>query len=363
MYLSSVVIDLYKQVIFESNEPVEGARMYKIRGTYYIWITKPGDEQRVLKSIDGIYGPYECRQVLNKVLSPLPGSAPPHQGALIDTADGRWFYMAFIDAYPGGRLPVLAPVDFDYQGWPQIVCDQTETGKGWSLKYATPLPHNNRSMTHVGPYRDTFVGYATLNPRWEWNHNPDDTKWRIGNQGLELQTACVTTNLYHAANTLTHRILGPKSQATFAIDFSAMISGDRVGVGVFRDESSYIGIHRGPNRTELVYVDDIRLQEGWKVASHGRTQVSGLRMDQHHIWLRVQADITPAFHGREREETRYAKFFYSMDGEEFVPFGQDYPMKNSWEWYLGYRFAVSNFATVQLGGRIAIKSFELERFA
>ena len=62
----------------------------------------------------------------------------------------------------------------------------------------------------IGP--DTFAG-TRLGHRWEWNHNPDNSKWAVNN-GLNLQTATVTGDLYKARNTLTHRIQGPTSTAT-----------------------------------------------------------------------------------------------------------------------------------------------------
>ena len=75
---------------------------------------------------------------------------------------------------------------------------------------------------------DTFTG-TTLGPQWEWNHNPDNTRWSVNN-GLRLQTATVTNDLYAARNTLTHRIQGPTSTATIELDYSAMRDGDRAGL-------------------------------------------------------------------------------------------------------------------------------------
>lgn len=335
--------------------------MYKINGVYYIWITRPGDEQRVLKSTGGPFGPYECRQVLKKMLSPVAGSAAPHQGALVDTIDGRWFYMAFIDAYPGGRLPVLAPIKFDEDGWPSIVCDRIDLRGSWRLSYDVPLPGCKRVQNPVGPYRDTFSDVSKLNPRWEWNHNPDNTRWGISSDGLTLQTACVTSGLYSAVNTLTHRVLGPKSQATFHLDISGMADGDRAGVSLFRDESAYIGVHRDHGVTTVVYVDGIALDGEWKVASDGGIQDQGPQIQQEQLWLRVKADITPAFYGEARHDTRFGIFEYSLDGVSFDTLGDPFALKNSWEWYLGYRFALFNFAMLQLGGRIVAKCFELKK--
>ena len=50
-----------------------------------------------------------------------------------------------------------------------------------------------------------------MGPQYEWNHNPDTSRFSVNN-GLRLQTATVTNDLYSARNTLTHRIQGPSSR-------------------------------------------------------------------------------------------------------------------------------------------------------
>ncbi|KAH7127481.1 glycosyl hydrolase [Dactylonectria macrodidyma] len=350
--------------VYTAPDVVEGARMYKIYGAYYIWITKPGDEQLVLKSVAGPFGPYECRQVISAMPSPIPGSAPPHQGALVDTPDGKWYYMAFIDAYPGGRLPVLAPVKFDSDGWPHIISDTTNTNVTWGLDYPMPVV-SSRLVYPVGPYKDTFAGASNLNHRWEWNHNPVNDKWSIEPDGLMLQTASVTQGIYFAANTLTHRILGPKSQGTFRLDVSNLTDGDRTGAVLFRDQSAYIGIHKEGTTTKIVYVGGISMNAEWGVVSNGAVEDegAGISADEcRDIWLRIKADIAPAFYGSWKKKTRYAIFEYSTDGHTFHQLGPKYALLNTWEWYIGYRFGVFNFATKQLGGSVLIKSFQLSRW-
>ena len=67
---------------------------------------------------------------------------------------------------------------------------------------------------------DEFTA-ATLAAKWEWNHNPDDSSSTTGN-GLRLQTATVTDDLYKARNTITHRIQGPSSTAMVELDLASM---------------------------------------------------------------------------------------------------------------------------------------------
>ena len=45
------------------------------------------------------------RQVLLDLPGPISGGGVPHQGGLVQTPNGDWYYMAFVDSYPGGRVP------------------------------------------------------------------------------------------------------------------------------------------------------------------------------------------------------------------------------------------------------------------
>ncbi|TDC06274.1 glycosyl hydrolase 43 family protein, partial [Streptomyces sp. 8K308] len=113
---------------------LEGARFYKINGAYYIFLTRPANGQYILKSTSGPFGPYTLRQLLLDLPGPIPGGGVPHQGGLVQTQNGQWYYLAFVDAYPGGRVPALAPVTWTADGWPQLQL----VGGAWGTSYPTP---------------------------------------------------------------------------------------------------------------------------------------------------------------------------------------------------------------------------------
>ncbi|TDZ72067.1 putative beta-xylosidase [Colletotrichum trifolii] len=236
---------------------LEGARFYHINDGYYIWLTKPADGQHVLKA-DNPWGPYTNRTVLDRMASPIPNSGTPHQGGIVDTPDGDWWYMSFLDAYPSGRIPVLAPLTWDEEGWPEIV---TDAAGGWGKTYPLPVM-TDKTMTPAGEYTDTF-GSARLGAQWEWNHNPDNTAWDHGD-GLTLHTAAITDELY-AAPEHAH------SPGTFRLNLANMADGDVAGVAIFRDESAYIGFHKEADALKLVTVHDILAPEsaGWQTTWNG----------------------------------------------------------------------------------------------
>lgn len=253
--------------------------------------------------------------------------------------------MAFVDAYPGGRIPVLAPITWTTDGWPTI---QTVNG-GWGTTYPTPnIPATSKTVKPMtGP--DTFPG-PNLDPRWEWNHNPDTTKYTVSN-GLNLQTATVTNDLYSARNTLTHRIQGPTSTATIQLDYSTMHDGDRTGLAMLRQSSAWIGIRRDAGQTRVSYVDGLTMDSNWNTTSTG-TERASTTITGGRIWLRINADIHPG-------SGKQAHFSYSTDGTNFTPFGPAFTLNNDWQFFMGYRYGIFNYATQSLGGSVTVNRFDL----
>ncbi|MBA2813277.1 glycosyl hydrolase 43 family protein [Streptomyces sp. KM273126] len=324
---------------------LEGSRFYKINGSYYIFLTRPANGQYILKSTSGPFGPYTLRQVLLNLPGPVPGGGVPHQGGLVQTQYGQWYYMAFVDAYPGGRVPALAPVTWTSDGWPQLQLVNGAWGTTYTIPDLPPPPRQVEPLTGV----DTFQG-TTLKPAWEWNHNPDNTRWSVNN-GLRLTTATITNDLYWARNTLTHRIQGPTSTATIALDHAQMRDGDRAGLALLRDSSAWIGLKRDNGTTRLIMVDGLTMDSNWNTTGTGTeratTAITGTR-----IWLRANADIRPG-------TGRQARFSYSTNGTTYTTLGPAFTLNNAWQFFMGYRYAIFNHATQALGGSVTVSRFEL----
>jgi beta-xylosidase len=337
--------EVRNQKVFDSPAEtggLEGSRFYKINGSYYIFVTKPPNGQYIFKS-SSPWGPYEYRQVLLDMPGPIEGGGIPHQGGLVSTPNGDWYYMGFVDAYPGGRVPALAPITWTADGWPQV----TTVNGAWGSSYPFPnlTPHPVPSL--IGT--DEFTT-ATLAAKWEWNHNPDDTKWTTGN-GLRLQTATVTGDLYKARNTLTHRIQGPSSTATIELDPTQMADGDRAGLAVLRNDSAWIGVRRENGVTRISMTDGHTMDSGFNTVGTGVERASAALCGST-VWLRVTADIRP---GAERQ----AHFSYSEDGTNFIPLGTAHTLGTSPAFFMGPRFAVFNHATQALGGAVTVKRFSV----
>lgn len=346
--------------------------MYSISRWHYIFLTRPYSGQYVLKSSTGPFGPYESRQVIGDILTPVPGAGHPHQGGLINTPDGQWYYMAFMDAYPCGRVPILAPVTFNEEGWPEVDADYSKPPGMWRPQYPL-LSIDQPDKRHVGCFRNHSFGKKNLESCWQWNQNSDSDKWALDSNGLVLSTGTVTDNLYLAKNTLTHRTIGPKSVATFCLDTSGMRNGDRAGACMFRYNSAYIGIHQDSDASRLVYVDDITMAPftmpvgfqndhpvslDWTIKSSGLVKAE-VPFESNRVWLRMKADVRPAnSHGYEKEK-RCTTFEFSYDGEVFTQLGPNFVLSSDSVGWMGYRFGVFNFATKALGGKLRVKCCDI----
>lgn len=325
-------------------DTIEGNRMYKINGTYYVLNDRPGGTTFIWKA-SSPWGPYEAKELVKDIAAPIEGGNSPHQGSLIQTAGGEWFFMSFTWAYPSGRLPVLAPITWGSDGFPVFV---KGSNNGWGKTYKRPSLPSKPTAPLTGTYR--FDGPA-LGPTFEWNHNPDTTRFSL-NRGLTLQTASNTTDLYAARNTLTHRVFGEYPVGTLDLDFSAMADGDRAGLAAFRDRSAYIGVHREGSKYSIVAVHNMTIDEfAGNTLDLGRVIDSArVREGVRKIWLRTTMDARP-------NGSREARFLYSYDGKKFVELGGPYELYTGWAFFLGYRFGIFNFATKALGGAVKVASF------
>ncbi|WP_240696388.1 glycoside hydrolase 43 family protein [Cellulomonas sp. HD19AZ1] len=337
--------EVRSQVVLETPASVgvlEGARFYKVDGTYYVWLTRPANGQYVLRSASP-WGPYDLREVLLDLPGPVEGGGVPHQGGLVRTPAGDWWYMAFTDAYPGGRMPTLAPVTWE-DGWPVL---GTVDGR-WGTTYPRPALGPGPGVEPLTG-ADTFAG-PRLAPRWEWNHDPDVERFAVGD-GLHLTTATVTDDLYAARNTLTHRLQGPTSTVTVELDLAGTRPGDRTGLAMLRQTSAWVGVrHEADGSRRVVMTDGLTMDASWDTVSTG-TERASAPLTGTRVWLRVEADVRPGGAG--------AVFAWSADGRTFAPLGPSFALDADWRFFMGYRVGIFHHATVALGGTATVRRFGL----
>lgn len=155
---------------------LEGPKLHKLDGWYYISAPSGGVAsgwQVVFRSRE-VYGPYEERIVLAQRGSDVNG---PHQGGLVDTAGGEWWFMHFQDRGIYGRVVHLQPVRWE-AGWPVIGEDQDVNGVGRPV--ATYVKPTVAKAATIGiPQTSDDFGCHQLGLQWQWQANPDPAWWSL----------------------------------------------------------------------------------------------------------------------------------------------------------------------------------------
>jgi beta-xylosidase len=297
------------------NLPVlEGPKLYKRNGWYYIFAPIGGVEkgsQAVLRARN-IDGPYEARVVLARGTSAIQG---PHQGGYVETPGGQGWFVHFNSTGAFGRIVYLEPVRWE-DDWPIIgepIPGQT-TGQPVAEHVVpqsspnTPDP-NTSDATFRLQDSDEFTSRA-LGPQWEWNHNPDDTRWSLTSRpGFLRLCASPAANLDTARNTLTQVLQGPQMQVTVRMDISHMLDGQRAGLALFQKRPGWIGIVRAAGRSSITFSAEGRETPGPVI--RGKT-------------VSLRAQIT-------RDQS--ALFSVAVDGDSdqhFQRLGEPVPLRFSW---------------------------------
>jgi beta-xylosidase len=302
----------------------EGSQLFKINSKYYLFnITWPRGGMRtvVIHRADKITGPYEGRVGLQDL-----GVA---QGGLIDMPNGTWYAYLFRDFGAVGRVPYLVPVKWE-DGWPVL-------GVNGKVPDMLDLPASKGLIPGIVA-SDEFTrkpGDPTLPLVWQWNHNPDNKLWSVTTRKgyLRLTTARIDTDFLAARNTLTQRTIGPVCAGTVSLDVANMKDGDFAGLGLLQKNYGLLGVKiTGGNKT-IVMTN----------ASTGKPQeAQTIPLNQKVVYFKAACDFT--------DKKDIANFFYSLDGKTWLPIGTPLKMAYTLPHFMGYRFALFNYATKNVSG-------------
>jgi beta-xylosidase len=299
---------------------LEGPKLYKRHGWYYIFAPIGGvgrGSQAVLRSRN-IYGPYEYRIVLAQGTTDVNG---PHQGGWIEAPDGRSWFVHFSLRGAHGRITYLEPVQWK-DDWPVIGALPLDGNTGQPVAEGS-LPVTTQGAGTIDVQTSDDFSSRLLSPIWEWNHNPDDTRWSLtARKGYLRLYATPAADLLHARNTLTETMQDESLEFTARIDIQHMVDGERAGISIFDKNASYIAVGQTQNRRMLIF-------------SVRNTDTIGRTIQVKSIQLR----------GRVIGDT--ASYLYSLDGgRSFHSFGD--AVKLSFSWWKGARPALFSFNTLSV---------------
>jgi beta-xylosidase len=305
------------------------------------------------RSLDG---PWESRTIAQEDVRVGHGNGGPAQGNIVDDGHGNWFGMIFRDSGAAGRMPWVMPIRWT-DGWP--VYGDDDTGLHLTRGGGTPVAGDfartrvvaSDEFTNTAPkptYHDADLdpllpehayNGSNLRLEWQWNHNPDNRFWSLTERPgwLRLTTGQLATDLLDARNTLTQRTFGPVSSAQVALDVSGMKNGDRAGLALFTARYGTVEVRMDGGRKSLVMVNSS--------STTARTDVESVPLTSDTVYLRAEADFA--------DQVDRGTFSYSLDGAHWAGLGDAQQMTYSTRnHFMGYRFALYNYATAELGGHV-----------
>lgn len=248
----------------------EGTKIHKLGGWYYLSIPEGGvghGWQSALRS-RSIYGPYERRIVLEQGSTAVNG---PHQGAMVDTPDGQWWFLHFQELSPLGRVVHLQPMRWN-DGWPFIGVDQDGNGIGEPV-YVWTKPALPTATTDSIQNSDNFDS-AILSPVWQWNHNPDDSRWSLSESPGHLTLHALKAPTFRLArNTLTQKTMGFSGLAEVTVGIGQLNTNTKCGLALMGKVNYQIGVAR-TSKGNMIYAS----QEDSVVASAPLSQTDEVRL-------------------------------------------------------------------------------------
>lgn len=250
------VLDEGKVIVEDAKAlPVlEGPKLYKRNGWYYIFAPIGGVDtgpQAVMRS-RSVWGPYEHREVL----VPGNGLKGPHQGGWVETPSGQGWFVHFNGEGAYGRIVHLQPVvwkdDWPFMGEPIPGAGPDAHGGRPVLTHA--MPDVGGRFPAVAPQTSDGFSSAKLGPQWEWNHNPDNSRWSLSARpGFLRLKGGPAINLVSARNTLTQSLQSRSSVITTRLDATGLVEGQRAGLAMFGAGIGAIGAIRKDGQTRIIF--------------------------------------------------------------------------------------------------------------
>ncbi|MBK9579846.1 MAG: glycoside hydrolase 43 family protein [Fibrobacteres bacterium] len=316
------------------NSPIlvgEGSHIEKINGWYYVfiicWPNGGGFDGRTelvfrSKTIDGTYE--------GKVVHSSKGVA---QGSVLQDPAGKWWGYLFQDNGSVGRSTWIMPVTWA-NDWPSFNGGVSPT----TFTIAT------NSAIGTGFVTNDDFNSTNLKLEWQWNHNPDNTKWSLSARPgfMRITTGRTDAQVVNAKNTLTQRSFGPTSSGRVSLDVSGLKDGDVAGLVALQGKYGYIGVKKTGTTNTLVMVN---------AGNTTPTEVATAPLSGNKVFLRIDMNF--------QSRTDKATFYYSTDSINWTLLGNTLQMSYELTHFTGYRFGLFAYSTKTAGGTADFDWFKI----
>ncbi|MFY9351178.1 MAG: glycoside hydrolase 43 family protein [Sphingobium sp.] len=317
------------------NKGAEGSKIVRHNGYYYLFNAIPGKLAMTVSRARSLWGPWETKPSIDD-------KTGGHQGAIVDMPDGSWYGFVMVDAGAIGRMTNISPIfwkdDWPWWGTP----DRPDYVPDRSPK---PIPGHPFAEP---PTSDDFAS-PKLGLQWQWNHNPDDSKWSLKERpGFLRLHATQADGIWTARNTLTQKAQGPKMRAVAKLDTKGIKPGDICGLGNFgkyNAQLSVVGGAKGATSLRMM------LTESTKDGPVTQVRIPSIPIKGRTLWLRTDMDF----------DTKVGRVAYSLDNAKWTEVGGSFPLAFDWRTgtFQGQQIAVSCYNPAPAGGHLDVDSFTL----
>jgi beta-xylosidase len=298
---------------------LEGFKFMEKRDGYYYFAAPAGGVgtgwQSVFRS-KNIYGPYEDKIVLQQGNTAVNG---PHQGGLVKTQTGEWWFIHFQDKDAYGRVMHLQPATWK-NGWPVIGEDADGDGTGQPV-LVHAKPNVGKSYPATGPQTSDEFIQPNLSLQWQWQAAPVKNWYSLTAYKGFMRLKAVPNptdsgSLFYAPNQLLQKFAAPAFSAVTKLRLHAAQNGDRAGLAVVGNYYTTLCLQHEGNRNTLAIYEGKRENRKYLMP----VKVLEVPISTGSIWLKVNVS-----------DKALCQYSYSLNGMDFLSIGHAYPAeKGTW---------------------------------
>lgn len=303
----------------DNHHTVEGPKLYKKGGYYYIFAPAGGVEegwQLVLRS-KNIYGPYEEKVVMEQGSTDING---PHQGAWVDTQTGQSWFVHFQDQGVYGRVLHLNKIQWK-EGWPMMGEDLDGNGIGEPLKsYQKPDVGGDYPIATPQESDEFKDGKPGL--QWQWYANPS-VKWSAQISGTDYLRLFAMSkkdlpNLWDQPNLLLQKLPAPNFSVSTKVKLGTEwdTMGKTAGLIMMGQSYAYVGI---TYKEGNYFVQQVTCTDA--IDGNQEKIVEEFKLSSNEVYLKMDVNSPGAT----------CHYSYSEDGENYKPIGEEFEaQKDLW---------------------------------
>ena len=321
-------------LIFDGNDginhTIEGGKFYKKNGFYYLLAPAGGVAagwQLALRS-KNIYGPYEAMRVLDQGSTNING---PHQGGLVETQNGEWWFLHFQDKGAYGRITHLQPVNWQ-DDWPVMGINARKYCGEPVLSYKKPVA--GRDHLIVTPKETDEFDAPKLGLQWQWHANPKQSYGFTSSNGyLRMYGQYYPENFinfWDIPNLLLQKFPAEEFSVKTKLSATLLNPGDKTGLIIMGLDYTYLALTKSESGYALEYTSCKDAEDKTPQSVISRTDLTQIKENIKYNHATPIPDVT-IYLKTDISKGGVCCFSYSLDGKKYVKLSPNFTArKGKW---------------------------------